>query len=292
MRYIAKLFISLILIIGALVVFQKQNPGQDKFQITASFYPLAEFAKQIGGERIEVKTMVPAGIEPHDYEPTPKDRALLGQADIFIFNGANLEPWLDRLLPDLAKTETINASKYILKLEQDPHFWLDPVMAQEITKGMLQKFIEIDPKNSSYYSENANNYIKKLADLDNKFKQLANCPKKDIIAPHAAFAYLAKRYGLNQVPIAGIFEQEPSPSRLAEISRFIKEKNIKYIFFETLASSKLSKTLAIETGTNILALNPIEGLLPKEKEQGENYISLMEKNLNNLKIALECKNEQ
>lgn len=260
-----------------------------EMQITATFYPLAEFARQIGGDKAQVKTMVPAGMEPHDYEPTPKNFANLKDADIFIFNGAGLDPWAERVLPDLAGVETINASEYVALLPQDPHFWLDPVFSQQIVKIISQKIIKLDPDNSSYYEDNAESFIKKLSELDEKFKTISNCPKKDIITSHSAFAYLANRYKINQIPIAETPEQEPSPGQMARISELVREKSIKYIFFETLTGQRISETIARETGSSILALNPIEGLTLEDEEQGENYISIMEKNLDNLKNSLECK---
>ncbi|MBI5138780.1 MAG: zinc ABC transporter substrate-binding protein [Candidatus Vogelbacteria bacterium] len=294
-----------ILIVGSILLSSRQNTSQNTLQVTASFYPLAELTRQVGGDKVVVITLVPTGTEPHDYNPTPQERVGLERSKIFIYNGAGFEPWVDRILPDLRSVKLIDASKNIQNIQllpaipkegeadkqvlYDPHFWLDPVLMQQISNAIAQKLAEADPANSFYYQENATRYNEKLSNLDDQFRQgLSSCQKKDAVTSHAAFAYLAKRYGFIQIPIAGLSEEEPSPARLAEVSQLAKEKNIKYIFFETLVSPKLSETIAQEVGAKTLVLNPIEGITQEEKQQGENYITLMENNLINLKIALDC----
>lgn len=300
------IILSAFLIAGSAVFSSRKNTHQNKLQIAASFYPLAEITEEIGKEKTSVITLTPAGAEPHDFNPDPEDRINLQQSKIFIYNGAGLEPWVSRVLPDLKNIELIDASKEIQLLSAgaeknenenkdekktlyDPHFWLDPILMKKIVNTVSLKLVKIDPENKSFYKNNAAAYSEKLSNLDSEFRNgLMNCKKKEIITSHKAFAYLAARYEFTQIPIAGISEEEPSPARLSEIARIAKEKNIKYVFFETLVSPRLSETIAKETGAKTLVLNPVEGLTLEEKQQGKNYISIMRENLTNLKIALEC----
>jgi zinc transport system substrate-binding protein len=173
----------------------------------------------------------------------------------------------------------------------DPHIWLSPPLVKQITDKITQALIQIDPANSNYYQTNANSLKAKLDNLDVEYKQgLSNCAEKNIITSHAAFGYLATTYGLNQVSIAGLSpDAEPSPQQLADITKFAKANNVKFIFFESLVSPKLSDTIANEIGAKTLVLNPIEGLTNDEISQGKNYFTEMQNNLSNLKIALQCK---
>lgn len=299
-RFIFAAVVLVVIIIAVAAVFANLNKkgSEQKVTITASFYPLAEFANQVGGDKVTVKNITPAGVEPHDFEPSPQDIVSLQKSKVFVYSGAGFEPWASKVLPDLKNIAVVNASKGVSLLEAmpeeeattDPHFYLDPVLAQQIVKNIAEKLGEVDPDNKSFYEKNAGVYIEKLALLNKEFQEgLKSRQRNDIITSHAAFAYLAKRYGLRQIPIAGLAEEEPSPARLAEVAKFARENNVKYIFFETLVDPRLSETIAREVGAKTLVLNPLEGLTPEEQKQGKDYISVMQENLNNLRIALECK---
>jgi zinc transport system substrate-binding protein len=175
--------------------------------------------------------------------------------------------------------------------QTDPHFWLDPVLAQEEVQIIRDALIKVDPANAQYYDKNAEGYISQLQALDKKYQDgLASCALKDVVTSHAAFGYLAKRYNLNQIAISGLSpDQEPSSSQMVEIAREAKQKNVKVIFFETLVSPKLAETIAREIGAQTAVFNPLEGLTDQEIKEGKNYISVMEDNLNNLRTALQCK---
>ncbi|GFP19171.1 zinc transport system substrate-binding protein [Candidatus Hakubella thermalkaliphila] len=288
---------------------QQLSGRLDKIKVATTVYPLAEFVKAVGKERVEVSSLIPPGTEPHEFTPTPQDRVTIEQSQLFVFVGAGFEPWADRILPDL-KMATVQASTGLSLLPAivghehehghedeaneehlfDPHILADPVLVQEIVNNITQKLSEIDPANTSFYQNNATSYKRKLIDLDNRFKAgLASCQRRDFITSHAAFAYLAKRYNLTQIPIAGIFEEDPSPAKLAEIVELIKEKNINYIFMERLIGNpKLTETIAKETGAKTLVLNPPEDITTEDIENGRDYFSLMTENLENLRLALEC----
>ncbi len=289
--------VGVIVVVGVIcfAYTNRQNPaGPPKIQITASFYPFAEFARQVGKDKVRVTNITPAGAEPHDFEPSPEDMIKIQQSAIFIYSGAGLEPWADKLVQGLANVKVIKASRGLKLLSAgsnrpDPHFYLDPVMDQKIVKEIASALSEADPANKNYYDRNAAAYIKKLDDLDRKYRAgTLKCRSNDIVTSHDAFAYLAKRYGFTQVAIAGLAVDEPSPAQLAVISNFVKANNIRFIFVEKLVSPLLSETIAREVGAKTLVLDPIEGLTPDEQAAGKDFIGLMEDNLANLKIALGC----
>jgi len=293
------IFVGLLTLI--LNKYQKPTVQPSKLQVTASFYPLWFFAQQIGGEKASVINITPAGAEPHDYEPTAQDIAQIEKSKLLIVNGGGLEAWGENIKQNLhAKNTYVATVGEGLTNQQvseggkqmtDPHVWLSPPLAKEIVDKIAQDFVRIDSTNQKYYQSNADTLKTELTNLDKKYRRgLSNCSEKNIITSHAAFGYLAAAYGLTQVSIAGLSpDAEPSPQQLAGIVRFAKAHQVKYIFFESLVSPKLSDTIANEVGAKTLVLNPIEGLSSEEISQGKNYFTEMQNNLANLKLALQCK---
>jgi len=293
-----------VFIFGGLYIAYKHETitnDQNKLQVTASFYPYYFFASRIGGNKAQVTNITPAGGEPHDYEPSSGDIVKIESSKLLILNGA-VEPWGDKIQADLKGKNTIvlvaGQGLFTQKVTDengiyttDPHIWLSPALAKKQVQAILNEFIKIDPQNKAYYTANANSLIADLDNLDEDYKAgLASCQKKDIVTSHAAFGYLANDYGLTQVPIAGLSpDAEPSLKQLADLTNFVKMNNIKYIFFESLVSPKLAQTLASETNAQTLVLDPLEGLTPDALAKGEDYLSVMKQNLQNLEIALECK---
>ncbi|GBF10277.1 metal ABC transporter substrate-binding protein [Tepidibacillus sp. HK-1] len=290
---------------------QNQGVDQDqKFTVYTSFYVLADFAKKIGGDHVEVTNVIPPGVEPHDFELTPKQIAQLNQADLFVYNGGGFEPWLGNLVDDIKeKVEVVDSTKQIEFLttedehtdeqEQknehgkglDPHVWLNPINAISQAEQIKEALVKIDSDHQAEYEDNFQQLKQALLDLDQAYQHtLEKAHSKDIFVSHAAFGYLAERYGLNQVSIAGLStSDEPSPKEMANIIKKAKELNIKYILFEPLVESKYAKTIMAEIGAQRLELNPLEGLTKDELERGEDYLSIMKKNLEVLKIALGVK---
>lgn len=271
----------------------------NKLSLITSFYPLYFLTSEIGGDFVEVVNLTPAGREPHDYELTARDMIAVRRSELLILNGGGLEVWEKKIrengimkgLNILVMKEKLESRKAGEKiLENDPHFWLNPVIASEMADLIAIEIMRIDPKNRDYYQSNLNILKTKLLNLDSVFRrELVGCEKKDFITAHKAFGYLAQEYGLNQISIAGFSpEEEPSPRQLAEISEIARQKGIKYIFFESLINPRLSQVVANEAGAETLVLNPIGGLSAEEIGQGKNYLTEMEKNLENLKKALEC----
>lgn len=282
-----------------------------KLKVVTSFYPMYEFSKQVAGEYADVIGLIPAGVEPHDWEPSAKDMAEIKEADVFVYNGL-VEGWAEQALESAPndKRIVVEASGGIQLMESeehgheeegheeeeheeeggslDPHIWLSPVLAQQEVLAIQEAFEKADPANKDAYKANADAYISKLKELDNAFKSgLQGVKHTEFVTQHAAFGYLAKEYGLTQVPIAGLSpEQEPSPEQMAEVVAFAKEHKIKTILFETLVDPKIAQTIADEIGAKTDVLNPLEGLTDKEKKDNLDYIGIMTKNLEALKKAL------
>jgi len=279
----------------------QSNAQNKKIQVVASFYPLYFFASQIGGDKVEVANITPAGAEPHDYEPSTQDIAHIEKASVLILNGGGLEAWGDKVQEDL-RDKNVNivvAADGLVTQEvqeegesmKDPHVWLDPVLAKKEVQKITQAFVKVDPANTTLYQANAKTLENKLDSLNQSFKTgLQSCQQENIVTSHAAFGYIASRYGLKQVSISGLSpDQEPSPKQLADVAKFAKENNVKYIFFETLISPKLSETIAKEVGAKTIVLNPLEGLTSDEQSAGKDYLSIQQDNLASLRVALECK---
>jgi len=274
----------------------------NKISVVASFFPLANFAQNVGGDFVNVANITPAGAEPHDYEPTARDIAKVYDSKLFIINGNGLDTWGDKIQEDLRSKgvfivkmadnlDSLKNNSPDENLPYDPHFWLNPVNVEKEVDAIAEALAKIDPDHKQAYNQNRDNYKKQLADLDREFKiGLSECRQHTIATSHNAFNYLASQYGLSTLYILGLSpDAEPSPKDIAEVANIARQKNIKYIFFESLVSPKLSQTVANEIGAKTLELNPIEGFSDEEIANGKNYISQMKANLVNLKIALECK---
>ncbi len=303
-RYIISfiLIISIVLFLVFLFRIQKQTPiKSDRLQVVASFYPLYFFASQIGGDKVQVINITPAGIEPHDYEPKAQDMAKIENSSLLVLNGGGLESWgkniETNINPERTKILTVGDGLLNRQITEngkesiDPHIWLSPEVSKKIVDKITESFIEVDSMNKDYYLSNANILKEKLSNLDLSYKQgLSNCTEKNIITSHTAFGYLAATYGFNQISIAGLSpDAEPSTKQLVDILKFAKLNNVKYIFFESLVNPKLSETIANEIGAQTMVLNPIEGLTQSELSKGKDYFTEMQNNLLNLEIALQCK---
>jgi zinc transport system substrate-binding protein len=282
---------------------ESPNLSSSKIKVVTSFYPLQFLAQEIGKDLVEVKNITPAGSEPHEYEPTQQQIIEISQSDILLSNGAGLESWTSKLsqgntVPKIALE--LSKSFQLSEIEeegqkiQDPHFWLSPKNYSKMAKVIsttLQQGQTI--QNQTVIQNNTNSLVQKLETLDNNYKtklNSTNCNNNKFVTNHDAFNYLAKDYGLEALSISGLSpEAEPTTKELADLSETIKTNNIKYVLTETIASPKLSETLAKEVGITTLEMNPLEGLSQEELNAGKNYINIMESNLQSLALALECK---
>ncbi|WP_261304556.1 metal ABC transporter substrate-binding protein [Paenibacillus andongensis] len=286
----------------------KTASGDGKLNVVTSFYPMYEFTKQVAGDHANVIALIPPGAEPHDWEPSAKDMKQLKNANVFVYNGI-VEGWAEQSLQSAENKNrvVVEASKGIELMEGlaeeehqdhkneahgdkilDPHVWLTPVLAQKEVEAIVIGLTQADPAHKDDYRKNADAYIGKLKALDESFKTgLKNVKHKEFVTQHAAFGYLAKEYGLTQVPIAGLSpEEEPAPDKMAEIIKFAKDNKVQTIFFETLVDPKVASTIAKEVGAKTAVLNPIEGLTDDDKKKNLDYIGVMTNNLEALKKAL------
>lgn len=265
--------------------------------VVATVYPLWEFARQVAGDRADVVVLVPAGVEPHDWEPAPRDVSQVRRAAVFVHTGTNLDGWAEKLLADLTGRTgvVVNARGGLSVLTvggiTDPHVWLDPTLARVQVQAIAGGLEQADPAGGGAYAERAKAFIARLDALDVEFAAgLADCARREVVTSHAAFAYLARRYRLTQVPVMGISpEAEPSPADLAAIVRTARRLKVTHVFYETLVSPRLAETLSREIGATPLPLNPIEGVSPAEAAAGTGYLELMRANLANLRTALGCR---
>lgn len=288
------LILTIIFVIFSALVFNNNRSNNlvvgSKIKVVTSFYPLYFFTTKIAQEKANVFNITPPGVEPHDFEPAPQNIAQMENSRILILNGGGFEPWAKSVVENIGSGNT-DIVTMLNSSASDPHIWLSPKMALKITDKILQEFIKVDPQNSEFYIKNTENLNLDLTNLDNDFKNgLANCKKRDIITTHAAFGYLASDYNLSQVSISGLSpEAEPSIQKIAQVAKFARDNDVKYIFFESLVSPKFADTIALEVGAKTLVLNPIEGLTESEISSGQNYFTKMHDNLTNLRIALNCK---
>lgn len=262
------------------------------FPVVASFYPLAEFARRIGGERVTVRTLVPAGAESHDYEPTPQDVAAISRARVLVFNGAGFEPWVAKLSGELpASAVTVNATAGLPLAGGDPHVWLDPVLAQDQAAAILAGLVRADPGGRTFYQTNAARLTDELGALGRRYAdRLRVCRTREFITTHAAFGYMARRYGLQQISIAGLSPGvEPSAGRLRALVHLARRHGVRVIYAETLVSPRTAETLALEIGASVRVLNPLEGMTEDELRQGKNYFTVMDENLSRLAEGLDCR---
>lgn len=293
--------VAVLWLAGARRAPSNTNATEGEITVVASFYPLAEFAARVGGDRVRVVNITPSGTEPHEYEPTPLDIAGVYKAKVFLYNGNGIDGWADRLADDIRSKGVIvsRMSDQVDVLETDigdeeeaydPHIWLDPRNAQKIV-GLIAKLLtDADPDGARVYEANRDAYIQTLMELDQAYRSgLEQCDSRTIVTTHNAFRYLARRYALDTEYILGLSpDDDPSPRRLAEIADLAKARGIRVIFFETLVSPRIAQTIANEIGAETLVLNPLEGLTDEELRAGKDYVSVMLENLNNLKTALAC----
>ncbi len=256
--------------------------NKDKVNIMVSVYPLKEFADKIAGDKAEISCMVPENMEPHDYEPKTKDFEALTKSDAFIYNGLGLETWVDSVNSAIGDKDIriVDSSDGVDVRKEgdsiDPHSWLSLKEAQKQAENIKDTLIEIDEKNKDYYEENYDAFKSELEGLYNEYKEkFDGLSHKDFVTGHAAFGYLCREFGLNQKSVENLFaEGEPTPKQLQELVIFCKENNIKTVFSESLASPKVSETLANEVGAQVVPILTLES-----NEDDKSYIEAMKYNL-------------
>lgn len=282
----------------------------DKFDVVASFYPMAFLAERIGGSHVHVTSLTQPGQEPHDLEISARQTAQLQESDAVLYL-KNLQPSVDDAVAQSEVKTKIDAAS-LTSLEKhgnevgghaaehdtskneelaglDPHIWLDPVRYAQVAEGVGKAFEKADPDHAADYKKNTAALVKRLDDLNTQFKNgLADTRTKVFITTHAAFGYLAERYGLTEEAINGLDpESEPSAARVRNLETMAKADGVTTVFYETLVSDKTAKTVAADAGLRTDVLDPIEGITSKSR--GTDYFSVQESNLRALRKALGTK---
>jgi zinc transport system substrate-binding protein len=246
--------------------------------VVAGFYPLAYAAEQIGGPGVRVTNLTPVGAEPHDLEPTPREVARIRDADLVLY-AHGLQPALDQALDGRSdRALDVRAGDS----GADPHVWLDPVRFAAIVREIGDRLDQ---------PERARRFAARLDGLDRAYRTgLAHCERHELVTSHAAFGLLAARYGLRQVSLSGLSpEAEPTPRQLERLVEAVRQSGATTVFAETLVSPRIAETVARETGTRTTVLDPIEGLTRDEVDRGEDYFSVMHRNLGAMRQALGCR---
>jgi len=286
-----------------------------RLQVVTTLFPLYDFARVIAGGRAEVRLLLPPGSEPHTFEPKPEDILAINRASLFIYTNRYLEPWAEDLVKGVPRDRltVVDASSGLVLLDaaaghdhghgameevhhdepsgKDPHIWLDLANAEAMVDTILAGFVAKDPANRNYYSANAAAYKGKLAELDRRYQiTLGTCKNRTLLhAGHAAFAYLARRYGITYVSATGVAaDAQTTPARMAELVKQVRALKLQYIFSEELVSPRVAETIASETGARILRLHAAHNVGKGELASGLTFLGLMEKNLATLATGLQC----
>ena len=315
-----RVFVVLLVLIGLLVVAgcsasqttTQQTVQDGEVTVAATFWPLYDLTRTIVGSSGTVYSIVPPGVEPHSYEPSPGDVQKLNNANVFVTLGIEFEEFEEDLVDAVnPNVHVLSAGDGIALLElsedhddhhgeeeheeeheeeehhhsgEDPHIWLSPKNAQKIALNIMKGLAEVDPAHGQTYVQNGQNLISGLKALDQEFMQgLASCNKDVILVNHNAFSYLGRDYGFETIEISGLHpEAEPTPRQLAELIEEAEEHDLGYVFYEELVDSRVARTIAQEVGAQVLPLSPVASDL------STGYVQLMRQNLQNLRIALEC----
>ncbi|MBU5456094.1 metal ABC transporter solute-binding protein, Zn/Mn family [Caproiciproducens sp. MSJ-32] len=301
----------LALILGVFLVFtgcsnkDKENISENinnKIKIGVTIYPLKDFAEIIGGDKVEVFSIIPDGTDAHSFDPKPTDLKNLTNSDVFIYNGLGMEEWIDSILKSLEGTDVkiVEAATGIEPLKTakeevaheheednhglyDPHIWLSLIDAAKEAENIKNALVEIDSENKDYYEANYEELLLEMNALkDTYIEKFENIENKNLVTGHAAFAYIARDFGLTQNSISNVYgEGELTPKDLEKLIDYCKENKIKVIFSESTASAEASETLANAVGATIEKIYSLE-----TKEDDLDYLQAMKYNLETIYKAL------
>jgi zinc transport system substrate-binding protein len=271
--------IVLILVSALLLAGCGAGSSGGKNSVVAAFYPLAYAAERIGGPSFHVENLTPPGAEPHDLELTPREVGRIVDSSVVLYLSHGFQPAVSKAV-EQARGRKVDVLAGLPLHGDDPHVWLDPLL-----------FGRIGTKIGASLHRPSSGFVADMRKLDDAYRSgLRDCKRREIVTSHAAFGYLAARYGLDQVPITGLApESEPSPQQLAHVVEVVRRTHATTVFFETLVSPRLAETVAREVGARTAVLDPLEGLTPDEQKRGDDYLALMRRNLVALRQALACR---
>ena len=276
--------------------------GGGSLFVVASFYPLAFAAQRVGGESVTVENLTPPGVEPHDLELTPDLLEAIAEADVVVSLGGGFQPAVEEAvdaeaggiaidvldgleLPAPAQDEQGGGAR-----AADPHIWLDPMRYADVVDRIGLALGEAKPSDAASFRANALALRDELSALDGEFRKgLAECRTRVIITNHAAFGYLADAYDLVHRAISELSPgSEPDPGHLAELAEYARAEGVAVVFTEDLLSPEAAETLAGEAGLDTAVLSPLEGLTESQVAAGDDYFSIMRRNLETLRDGLDC----
>jgi len=272
-------------------------PTSGKVVVAASFDAMAELTRAVGGEKVEVTTFVPAGTEPHDFEPTARDLEGLGKAAVFVYNGLGMEAWADKVVKTTSNKVlvVVNAStgaSPIVNTEEeeiaehgpnDPHLWLSLSGAGLQAQNIAAALTKVDAANAAFYAKNLSDLVQQLTALQDEYvAKFQSVKKKAVVTGHAAFAYFCRDFGLEQNSVENVFaEGEPTAKALANLVDYCRQNQVTTIFAEDMVSPEVSKALAEEVGAKVVVIDTLEG-----PDEGKTYLARMQENLEKVFAAL------
>ncbi len=298
MKRLLYLFCSVLLLLAAGCGAPKaEKPDGGKLAVVASFYAMKEITQAIGGDKVDVRTLIPEGTEPHEFQPTTRSMKDLSRARVLVIQGLGMEPWAEEMVKaaenkDLVQVVAAQQVQPIQNEEKeeirehgqyDPHAWLSPSCAQLEARAIADGLANADPANRAYYEANADKFIARLQTLEDQYKEkFRQVHRKDFVTGHAAFAYVCRDFGLEQSSVEGVFASgEPNARQLAALVEFCRERGVKTIFTEAAVSPKTSQSLAREVGAKVVPIHTLEG------SEGEgDYLQQMEENLERIYESL------
>lgn len=276
---------------------KESSADSSKLQVTVSFNAMRDIAEAIGKDKISIRTIIPDGTEPHDFELKPKDIEALSKSKVFIYNGLGMETWESQAVESADNKDLIvvEASKGVTAIKNtdedeikdhgqyDPHAWLSPSAAEKEAENIKNALVKADSANKDFYESNYKDFSTSLesllTDYKSKFQAVSN---KNFVTGHAAFAYLCRDFGLKQQSVEGVFaEGEPSAKKLKELTDFCKEKGIKTVFVEDMVSPKVSQTLADEVGAEVKQIATLES-----RDGDKTYIESIKSNVSEIYTSM------
>ena len=310
MKKIVLLTFVLLSFVGVLFLINSDTKIEDeKLRVSVSTFALYDIVKHIASDKVSVEMVIPFGVEVHSFEPTPKTIIGIQKSALFLYSGANLEPWIKKL----PKSKNMRDMSQFVELREvedkdddedhhdhdvhehhhglyDPHYWLDIENMKLLTQKIVLELVKLDPKNESFYLSNAVNYMDELSLLSSQFEQkLKTCEVREVVMHHNTLGYLASRYNFNVSSLSGLSPDALSnPKVMTNLSKMIKEKGIKVLFFEAFVSNRMMQSLAEENGVSLAYIEPLANITATQAKENMSYVDGMHYNLEQLSTAMRC----
>src|SRR5438477_707558 len=303
MLVVAIIAVAIGTVYGANQFLTNRSSCQPGTPVLATFYPVYDFARNVAGSKVAVSLLVPMRVDVHEFEPTPCSIQHVATAKVLIYSGAGLEPWIPQIVsaaqnPNLVLVDSSQGVPLINVPPQwqqngrvnDPHIWLDPVLAKQQVNNIAQGLIKAYPSNNDYFTANAQSYKSLLDSLISQIARETNfhvVKTQYFVTFHTAFGYFAQGYNLTQIPVLGPFEDSPTAQDIQNVTEAIHQYHLCYVGYESLENPAIPQSIATDTNAKLIHMNPIEGLSVDDQAQGKTYLILMQEDLNNIALALD-----